>query len=111
MAGGARWRKMPSLCEWARVRQRHGPPRFRGPDAHEWHTVLGQARPGPHPGRHRGSYRAGCGAAVACGWPAASLAVLDPIVVVLVVLARPAGVWLALIVMTMDLPANVFVGW
>jgi hypothetical protein len=40
-----------------------------------------------------------------------SLVVLDPIVVVLVALARPSGVWLGLVVMAMDVPANVLVNW
>ena len=40
-----------------------------------------------------------------------SLVVLDPIVVVLVALARPNGVWLGLVVMAMDVPANVFANW
>jgi NhaP-type Na+/H+ and K+/H+ antiporter len=40
-----------------------------------------------------------------------SLVILDPIVVVLVALARPSGVWLGLIVMAVDMPANVFVNW
>lgn len=40
-----------------------------------------------------------------------SLAVIDPIVIVLVLLARPFGVWLGLAVMVGDVTANVFATW
>ncbi|HEX4223748.1 MAG TPA: hypothetical protein VHZ97_15380 [Pseudonocardiaceae bacterium] len=36
------------------------------------------------------------------------LLIADPIVVVLVLLARPVGIWLGLVVMVLDLAANVF---
>ena len=57
------------------------------------------------------------GFGVYSGWPVAvqlfflSLALVDPIVIVLVVLVRPAGVWLGLAVMIGDVAANVFVTW
>ncbi|MFI1205636.1 hypothetical protein ACH4VR_40490 [Streptomyces sp. NPDC020883] len=40
-----------------------------------------------------------------------SLAVLDPLVVVLVALMRPVGVWLAVVVMALDVSANWIGNW
>lgn len=57
------------------------------------------------------------GFGVYSSWPVAvqvffvGLALIDPIVIVLVALARPAGVWLGLAVMIGDVAANLFVTW
>lgn len=40
-----------------------------------------------------------------------SLAFIDPLVIVLVLLARPVGVWLGLVVMIGDLAANLSANW
>ena len=40
-----------------------------------------------------------------------SLVIVDPIVIVLVVSARAAGVWLAVVVMVADFAVNVSVSW